>query len=118
MPSAPRRSVLYSAGVVVGLVLCVGGAVMAVLDVGPKSSSEVAGGGVTVKTTAPGLAVAAIGLLLAGGLLLRKPAGVELYGGEPSSGGVHALVDRWAPPAVLFVGAILLVCAIAFWAVG
>jgi uncharacterized membrane protein YidH (DUF202 family) len=105
-----RISWIYSGAVLVGIVLVIGGAVIAVLGLGNPTSVSIEARGLTVKTTSVGLAIMLIGVLLTAILLARKPEGVTLADRFPSPRRDRAI--RFAV-ALFVVGVALLVVSLA-----
>jgi hypothetical protein len=64
------------------MILAVVGAVVAILGVGGAVNFSLKASGVELKSTSTGLAICAIGCLLAGGVATRLPPGVTVLGGR------------------------------------
>jgi hypothetical protein len=94
----------------VGIVLAIGGAVIAVLGLGNPTSVSVEAQGLTVKTTSVGLAIMLVGVLLTAVLLVRKPEGVTLADTSASPRSNRALQFVFA---LFLVGVALLAVSLA-----
>jgi hypothetical protein len=76
-------SITFTALIWLGMFLAAAGAVVAILGIGGAIEFSGKVGGAEVKTTSMGLAILAIGGLLAGGVATRLPKGTEvLEGGD------------------------------------
>lgn len=103
----PRPSIIYSAVVVVGLLLSVAGAVCALMGVGGVTAFGGKIGDVEVSTTSTGLAVLAIGAAMALVAVTRKPADVQLFSGASKPDALDGLRLPLFVAAVVAAGLLL-----------
>jgi hypothetical protein len=75
-------SFVYTALIVVGLLLAVTGAVVAVLGVGGAVEFQGAAAGAKVSTTSVGLAIMTAGALMATVVAIKLPAHVRVFSGD------------------------------------
>ncbi len=79
-----RISITFTALVWVGILLCISGAVVAVLGFGSSTVFEVHIGSVEVKTTQVGLAILVVGALLSFFTAQKLPTGVMILADKPT----------------------------------
>jgi uncharacterized membrane protein len=91
-----RPSVVYSAIVVVGLVLTVLGAIVAVVGVSNSDLFTASLGDARVKTSSVGLAIMVVGAAITVVAAISKPRDVQLFSPDLSHGPGDRLLDRVA----------------------
>lgn len=113
--SPPRRSVIYSSLILLGILMAIAGVVIAVLGIGKPSATEISGLGIDVKTSSVGLAILVVGAGLAGILAVKKPSDIELFTDKPAAPPLWKRVtDNAAIPALAAaaVGLVLLIVSL------
>jgi hypothetical protein len=100
-----RPSITFTALIWLGMILAVAGAVVVVLGVGGAVNFSLKASGIELKSTSTGLALCAIGCLLAGGVATRLPPGVAVLGGRATFMGWMSRHAWW----VLAVGVVIIV---------
>lgn len=108
----PRRSVTLTLVVLVGLVLLVGGALVAIAGLQGATGFEFTVDGNTIKTDSTGLAIMAVGALLVIVIILKSGNSVSVFGAAGPRSGMDRVVGwlsahLWVP-ALLFVVAVAL----------
>jgi hypothetical protein len=91
-----RPSIVYSAIVVVGLVLTVLGAIVAVVGVSSSDLFTASLGDARVKTSSVGLAIMVVGAAITVVAAISKPRDVQLFSPDLSHGPGDRLLDRVA----------------------
>jgi hypothetical protein len=82
---ATRKSITFTVLIWVGILLAVAGAVVAILGLGGAIEFSAKVGSIELKSTSVGLAICAMGCLLAGYVATRLPKGVQVLGPRHSS---------------------------------
>lgn len=102
----PRISVTFTILIWAGILLMVMGGLAAIVGLGGSTIFDVKYGDNTFKTTSVGLAVMAVGALVAGIVALRLPAGTTVLSGTRAASN-RTLTERLAAvPAVYFLVAL------------
>lgn len=91
-----RPSIVYSAIVVVGLVLTVLGAIVAVAGVTSNNLFTASVGNVRVETSSVGLAIMVVGAVITVVAAISKPRDVQLFSPDLSHGPGDRVLDRLA----------------------
>lgn len=79
-----QKSITFTVLIWFGMLLAAVGAAVAILGVGGAVAFSAKVGSIELKTTSIGLAICALGCLLAGGVATRLPKGVEVLGARAS----------------------------------
>jgi hypothetical protein len=109
-----RISVTFTVLIWVGILLCIFGAIVAVLGLGGSSAFEATIGTFAVKTEQTGLAIMVVGAALSFFTAQKLPPGVIVAGNEPSTGEKIARQLPLIALAIGFTAVILLLASLFF----
>lgn len=106
-----RISLTYTVLIWLGMVLCVVGAVAAIVGVGGSNAFALTFGDFEAKSTQVGLSIMVIGAALAGVVALKLPAGVRVLAEHSQPGFTEKLARNLTTAALIIVtaGVILLI---------